>query len=215
VTAEERAAFVRAETRLLAPPLVPEVVLHLAEESIPLWRRTEEELAEIGLPPPFWAFAWAGGQALARHVLDHPEIVAGRRVLDFAAGSGLVAIAAMKAGAARVVANEIDDFALAAIAINAAANGVAVEVAGGDMVGAVVAADVILAGDVCYERDMAARVIDWLAVEAARGANVLIGDPGRTYLPKDRLTLVARHDVPVTRELEDAEIKRSAVWALR
>lgn len=215
MTAEERAAFVRAETRLLAPPLVPEVVLHLAEESIPLWRRTEEELAEIGLPPPFWAFAWAGGQALARHVLDHPEIVAGRRVLDFAAGSGLVAIAAMKAGAARVVANEIDDFALAAIAINAAANGVAVEVAGGDMVGAVVAADVILAGDVCYERDMAARVIDWLAVEAARGANVLIGDPGRTYLPKDRLTLVARHDVPVTRELEDAEIKRSAVWALR
>jgi predicted nicotinamide N-methyase len=168
----------------------------------------------MGLPPPFWAFAWAGGQALARHILDHPAIVAGRRVFDFASGSGLVAIAAAKAGAARVTANEVDDFALAAIDLNAAANGVEVQVLGDDMVGKRLAADVILAGDVCYERDMAARVINWLGEHAARGATVLIGDPGRTYLPKDRLTAVARYDVPVTRELEDAEIKRSAVWRL-
>lgn len=211
----DRAAFVRAETKLLAPPLVPELRLHLAEESIPLWRRTEEELAEMGLPPPFWAFAWAGGQALARHVLDHPAIVAGRRVFDFAAGSGLVAIAARKAGATHVVANEVDDFALAAINLNAAANGVAVDVVAGDVVGKRLEAEVILAGDVCYERDMAARVIDWLGAHAARGATVLIGDPGRAYLPKERLTALARYDVPVTRELEDAEIKRSAVWRLR
>lgn len=211
----DRAAFVRAETKLLALPLVPELRLHLAEESIPLWRRTEEELAEMGLPPPFWAFAWAGGQALARHVLDHPAIVAGRRVFDFAAGSGLVAIAARKAGATHVVANEVDDFALAAINLNAAANGVAVDVVAGDVVGKRLEAEVILAGDVCYERDMAARVIDWLGAHAARGATVLIGDPGRAYLPKERLTALARYDVPVTRELEDAEIKRSAVWRLR
>ena len=186
--------------------------MRLADEAVPIWRKTEEELGEIGLPPPFWAFAWAGGQALARHVLDRPDIVAGRRVLDFASGSGLVALAAAKAGAARVEASEIDAFAQAAIALNAEANGVAVEVRAGDLIGADEGWEVVLAGDVSYERDMAGAVTDWLELLARRGAQVLIGDPGRSYLAKDRLARVAAYAVPVTRELEDAEIKNTGVY---
>jgi len=207
------ARFVRTETLLQPVPLVLEVSLHLAAESIPLWKRTEEELAADGLPPPYWAFAWAGGQALARHLLDRPEIVAGRRVLDFAAGSGLVAIAAMKAGAAHAVAADIDPFAIAAIGANAEANAVAVEARLADLVGTREAFDVVLAGDIAYERDVAARVFAWLERLHRAGTTVLIGDPGRTYLPRDRLVERARFDVPVTGELEDAEIKRAAVWA--
>jgi predicted nicotinamide N-methyase len=211
----DREAFIRAQTRLLPVPHAPEIALHVAEEATALWQKTEEELAVIGLPPPFWAFAWAGGQALARHLIDHPGIVAGRRVLDFASGSGLVAIAAAKAGAASVEACDIDAFAAAAIGLNAAANGVTVTPRCEDLIGRDEGWDVVCAGDVCYEREMAERVVDWLAGLTARGATVLIGDPGRSYLPKARLAAIATYEVPVTRALEDAEIKRSSVWRLR
>jgi predicted nicotinamide N-methyase len=210
----DREGFIRAHTRLLPVPHAAEIALHVAQEATELWQKTEEELAVIGLPPPFWAFAWAGGQALARYLLDHPQIVAGRRVLDFASGSGLVAIAAAKSGAARVEACDIDAFAVAAIGINAEANGVPVTARADDLVGRDEGWEVVCAGDVCYERDMAERVIAWLSALSARGATVLIGDPGRSYLPKGRLETVATYEVPVTRALEDAEIKRSSVWRL-
>lgn len=208
----DRRAFILAHTGLLPVPHAPEISLYVAQEATDLWQKTEDELATIGLPPPFWAFAWAGGQALARYLLDEPAMVAGRRVLDFASGSGLVAIAAAKAGAADVTANDIDAFAAGAIALNAAANSVAIDVVLADLVGRDCGWEVICAGDVCYERDMARRVVDWLSVLSARGATVLIGDPGRSYLPKDRLTALASYEVPVTRALEDADIKRSTVW---
>lgn len=210
----DREAFIRTHTRLLPVPHAPEIALHVAEEATELWQKTEDELAVIGLPPPFWAFAWAGGQALARYLLDHPQIVAGRRVLDFASGSGLVAIAAAKVGATPVEACDIDGFAAAAIGINATANGVVVTPRCEDLIGCDEGWDVVCAGDVCYERDMAERVIDWLAGLSARGATVLIGDPGRSYLPRGKLEAVASYEVPVTRALEDAEIKRSSVWRL-
>jgi predicted nicotinamide N-methyase len=208
----DRPAFIRAQTRLTLVPHAPEIALHVADEATALWSKTEEELGEIGLPPPFWAFAWAGGQALARYILDHRETVAGKTVLDFASGSGLVAIAAAKAGAARVVASEIDDFALAAIALNAQANGVRVETVAGDIVGRDDGWDAALAGDVSYERDMAKAVTDWLEALHRRGAFVLIGDPGRAYLARERLARIAEYRVPTTRALEDAEIKKSGVW---
>ena len=207
--------FIRAHTRLLPVPHAPEIRLHVADEATALWEKTEEELGEIGLAPPFWAFAWAGGQALARYILDDPAIVRSRRVLDFASGSGLVAIAARLAGAAQVEANDIDLFAQAAIAVNAAANGVTVTVLPGDIVGQAGAWDVVLAGDVSYQRDMALRVTDWLADLSRRGTTVLIGDPGRSYLDRARLVPVASYDVPVTRALEDAEVKRTSVWRFR
>lgn len=206
------AAFIRAETRLRPVPLVPEISLHVADEAVPIWHRTEEELGELGLPPPFWAFAWAGGQALARHVLDHPDAVRGKRVLDFASGSGLVGIAAMKAGAVSVSCADIDPFAVAAIALNGEANGVVLTPVQDDLIGRDDGWDTVLAGDIAYERDLAEKVFAWLLALAARGASVLIGDPGRTYLPKDRLEKLAEYSVPVTRELEDMEIKRTAVW---
>ena len=206
------AAFIRAETRLRPVPLVPEISLHVADEAVPIWHRTEEELGELGLPPPFWAFAWAGGQALARHVLDHPDAVRGKRVLDFASGSGLVGIAAMKAGAAGVTCADIDPFAVAAIALNGEANGVVLTPVQDDLIGRDDGWDTVLAGDIAYERDLAEKVFAWLLALAGRGATVLIGDPGRTYLPKDRLEKLAEYSVPVTRELEDMEIKRTAVW---
>ena len=208
--------FIRANTRLLPVPLVPEICLHVADEAVPLWSKTEEELGAAGLPPPFWAFAWAGGQALARFVLDHRDHVAGRDVLDLASGSGLVAIAAMKAGATRVIAYDIDQFARTAIAINAAENDVSVEARGDDLLGDAIAPDAqtILAGDIFYERDTAARAFAFLAAQAARGVTVLIGDPGRSYLPKDKLRKLTEYQVPVTRDLEDAEIKNTAVWTL-
>jgi len=208
-------AFIRAETRLRPVPHAPEISLHVADEATELWQKTEEELGEIGLPPPFWAFAWAGGQALARYVLDHPETVRGKRVLDFASGSGLVAIAAMKAGAAEVTACDIDPFAMAAIGLNAAANHVSITPLQDDIVGEDRGWDTVLAGDICYEQDLAARVVAWLFSLSARGATVLIGDPGRSYLPKDRLDSLAAYQVPVTRTLEDSEIKKSSVWRFR
>ena len=216
MTIPDRAGFIRANTAVLAPPLVPEVKLHLAHEAVPLWQKTEEELGEIGLPPPFWAFAWAGGQALARHVLDHPPLVAGKRVIDLATGSGLVGIAAMKAGAAHVLAADIDGFACAAVRLNAALNGLALEVTGTDLLAAAApACDVILVGDLFYEQALAARVLAWLAEAEARGIPALIGDPGRSYLPRADLTRLGEYRVPVTRDLEDAEIKLTSVWRLR
>ena len=211
----DRRAFILANTRLQPPPHTPELRLHLADEITPIWRLTEEELGELGLPPPFWAFAWAGGQALARYLLDHPHEVAGKRVLDFATGSGLVAIAAMRAGAAEVLAADIDPFCAAAVSLNAEANAVVVGYTGADLLdSAPPAVDLILAADICYEQPLAGRVLAWLAAARAAGARVLIGDPGRSYFPKSGLIHLAEHRVPTTRELEDAEIKRTSVWAL-
>jgi predicted nicotinamide N-methyase len=210
----DRADFILRHTRLQRPPHAPELQLWLADEIIPIWRQTEDELAAQGVPPPFWAFAWAGGQALARYLLDHPSEVRGRRVLDFASGSGLVAIAAMKAGAASALACDIDPFCAAAVAANADANGVEIAFTGADLLAAdPPEADVVCAGDVCYEKPMAARTLAWLAAARTRGARVLIGDPGRTYFPGEGLQRLAEYAVPVTRELEDREIKRSGVWA--
>ncbi len=205
--------FVQSSTRIETPPLVPELRLHLASEVVPLWQMTEEDLAAQGLPPPFWAFAWAGGQALARHLLDHPDLVTGAHVLDFAAGCGIAGIAAMKAGAASTLAVDIDPFAVAAIAQNAALNGVHVEASGANMVGDP-APDrtVVLAGDICYEQPLANQVEAWLRALAQKGATVLIGDPGRTYLPKSGLKELAVYRVHTTRELEDCAVRRTGVW---
>jgi len=197
---------------VLATPLAPEIALHVADEATELWQKTEDALDRIGLPPPFWAFAWAGGQGLARHILDHRALVARRRVLDFASGSGLAAIAAALAGAAVVEASEIDEFALAAIALNAAQNGVSLVVRAADLVGADEGWDVVLAGDVCYQRDMAEGVTAWLAALARRGAVVLIGDPWRSYLPREQLALIVEYGAPVARALEDADVKRTGVF---
>ncbi|HYD29475.1 MAG TPA: 50S ribosomal protein L11 methyltransferase [Azospirillaceae bacterium] len=208
-------AFVRANTALTAPPLLPEISLHLATEVTPLWEATEETLERFNVPPPYWAFAWVGGQAVARLVLDRPELVAGKRVLDFASGSGIAGVAAAKAGAARVVSAEIDAFALAAIRLNAEANGVTLEVTGDDLVGGPLAGfDVVLAGDVFYEKPMTDRVEPWLRSLAAGGAFVVVGDPGRAYLPKQGLEFLARTPVPTTIAIEDREMRETTVWRL-
>lgn len=210
----DRAAFIRANTRLFAPRLVPEIGLYQADALVPLWRATEPDLAVLGLPPPYWAFAWAGGQALARYILDHPETVAGKTVLDFGAGSGLGAIAAAMAGAAHVIAAEIDAFGRAAIALNARANDVTVEIAGADLVGHIDPGwQVVIAGDVCYEEPMAGRVVAWLRSMADR-ALVLVGDPQRTYFPTDGLDFVARYTVETTIEIEDSDLRNAAVWRM-
>jgi predicted nicotinamide N-methyase len=208
-------AFIQANTKLMAPPLVPEIRLHLAEESLPIWRKTEEELGEMNVPPPYWAFAWAGGQALARFLLDNPAEVAGKRVLDLGSGCGLSAIAAKKAGAASVLAVDIDQIALAAIGLNAEANGVTIETTADDLLGGTPAGfDVLLVGDLFYERVLADRVLAFIEPAASSGALVLVGDPQRNYFPKHRFAAAAEYRVPVTRDLEDAEIKRTAVWRL-
>ena len=204
--------FILDNTGIMHPPHVPELRLHLASEAHELWLKTEEELEEIGLPPPFWAFAWAGGQGLARYVLDHPESVSGKRVVDFASGSGLVAIAAAKAGAAAVIAADIDPWTEAAIRLNAALNGVDVDFTGRNLVGTPVEADVLLAGDVFYDRAFADLLVPWFLELTAKGVSVLVGDPGRAYLPKQRLVAEATHQVPVTRALEDSEVKKTTVW---
>ncbi|MER5863005.1 methyltransferase [Kitasatospora sp. NPDC002040] len=207
--------FVRAETRLVPVPFVPEVSLQMADDAIALWERTESVRGEIGMPPPFWAFAWAGGVAVARYVLDHPELVRGRTVLDLAAGSGLVGIAAALRGAQSVRAAEIDAYAVAAIGVNAEANGVRVDAAFEDLLdGDGGPAEVVLAGDVFYERAMAARFLPFLERAQARGAVVIVGDPGRAYLPRERFTSVAVYEVPVVADLEDAALKATTVWQL-
>ena len=210
----DREAFILAHTRQQRPPHTPELLLYLADEVTPIWRMTEDALGEMGLPPPFWAFAWAGGQGVARYILDHPEVVAGKRVLDFATGSGLVAIAAMKAGAASVLGCDIDAWCGAAVALNAAANDVEVAFTADNLLAQPPPeVDVVLAGDVAYEKPMAEAVLAWLAAARKAGATVLIGDPGRSYFATDGLTQLAEYRVATTRELEDAEIKRTGVWA--
>jgi predicted nicotinamide N-methyase len=211
----EYAAFIAANTKLLAPPLVPEIRLHLAEETVPIWQKSEEELGEMNVPPPYWAFAWAGGQALARYLIDHPREVAGKRVLDLGTGSGLTAIAAMKAGAASVLAADVDRMALASVRLNTQENGVVAETTDRDLLaGPPDGYEVVLVGDLFYERELADRVLTYISLAAERGARVLIGDPQRNYFPKSRLQMIAQYEVPVTRELEDALIKRTAVWAV-
>lgn len=205
------AAFIRANTTLKAPPHVPELRLHLADEAHDLWLKTEEELGVIGLPPPFWAFAWAGGQGLARHLLDHPDLVHGKTVLDFASGSGIVAIAAALAGARKIVACDIDAWACEAARLNASANNVALDIREGDLLGAR-AFEVIVAGDVFYDREMTASAWPRLQKAAAEGAAVFVGDPGRSYVPKSGLTALATYEVPVLTSLEDADVKKTTVW---
>lgn len=208
-------AFIHAQTIVAAPPLVPEIRLHLATEITPIWQATEATLAASNLPPPYWAFAWPGGQAIARHLLDHPELVRGRRVLDFASGSGLVAIAAAMGGAARAVANDIDAVASTAVALNAALNGVAVETDDRDLLeDADIGFDLVLCGDVCYERPMAERVTGWIRRLAARGVEVLLADPGRAYLPTAGLVEIARYGVATSLELEDRKLRETVLYRL-
>jgi predicted nicotinamide N-methyase len=208
-------AFILANTKPLSPPLVPEITLRLAEESLPIWQKTEEELGEMNVPPPYWAFAWAGGQALARLLLDQPQLVADKRVLDLGSGCGLSAIAAMRAGARSVLAADIDPMALAAIGLNATANGVDLAATGEDLLsGPPENVDVVLVGDLFYERTLADRVLAFIEAASARGALVLIGDPQRNYFPRQRFEPIAEYRVRVTRDLEDAEIKKTAVWRL-
>ncbi len=204
--------FIRENTGVLSPPHVPEVRLRLASEAHDLWLETEEELEAIGLPPPFWAFAWAGGQGLARHVLDRPGLVAGKTVLDFASGSGLVGIAARLAGASAVLAADIDPWSGTAIRLNAELNGVPLDYIGKDMLGRDEGWDVVLAGDVFYDRAFADAITPWFSALAARGATVLVGDPGRAYCPRERMEPLATYEVPVTRALEDSEVKKTTVW---
>lgn len=211
-----KAEFIRQNTSVMAPPLVPEIKLHLAHEAVPLWQKTEEELGEMGLAPPFWAFAWAGGQALARYMLDHSSAVENLRVLDLATGSGLVAIAAVQAGSSSIVATDIDEFATAAAEMNAGLNQVSLDIKLEDVLyQQPPPTDVILVGDLFYEKTLATRCLTWLRQAQGQGAKVFIGDPGRSYLPKDQLEKLVEYNVSVTRDLEDTEIKKTAVWQLR
>jgi predicted nicotinamide N-methyase len=210
----DRAAFIRENTVLLPVPHAPEIRLYVADEVTGLWQKTEEDLEKIGLPPPFWAFAWAGGQGLARYILDHPDYMRGKHVLDFASGSGLVAIAAKKAGALRVEAVDIDGFACEAMRLNARANEVIIEAQTIDLIGQNGPWDTVLAGDICYDRDMVGRVLPWLKALRAEGKEVLIGDPGRAFLPKEGLEELAEYQVSTTKAIEDNEVKRTKVFRL-
>jgi predicted nicotinamide N-methyase len=206
--------IVRRNTQVRSVELVPEIRLYQASDPISVWQRTETATGQTGLDPPFWAFAWAGGQALARYLLDHPETVRGRPVADIASGSGLVAIAAARAGAAVVTAYDIDPLAVAAITLNAAANDVTVLAVGADILDDEAAgAEVLLVADAFYESGLAVRVTRFLARGQASGADVLVGDFGRAYLPRDRLRPLATYDVPGLAALEDSDIKRTTIWA--
>jgi predicted nicotinamide N-methyase len=209
------ARFVRAATRLAAVPFVPELSMYQADDIYALWEQTERELGATGLPPPFWGVAWPGGQALARYVLDHPAVVAGRSVLDYGSGSGLVAIAAARAGATTIIAAEPDVLARAAIALNAEANSVAALPCVDDASDAGLAADVVLAGDVWYEKDLATQVSAYFDVVASRGAYVLAGDIGRTYFPRDRYRQLATYELPASIDLEGRQVLQARVWEAR
>ncbi len=207
------AQFIRDHTVLTKTPLVPEISLYVASEMLPIWQMTEDEMQEVGLPPPFWAFAWAGGQALARYVLDNPQLVAGKRVLDFGAGSGLAGIAAAKADAVLVTAAEIDPIAIIAVGLNARANDVAIVTVDRDIVGEIsVDWDVVLAADVCYEGPASKRIVAWLDDLARAGVLVLMGDPGRTYFPKSGHEKLISYAVKTTTELEDTDLRNTSVW---
>lgn len=209
----DHASFVRAHTRVDTPCLVPEIRLHLATLMFPVWEATEAQ-AGRHVPPPYWAACWPGGQALARLVLDRPELVRARRVLDFGSGGGVAAIAASLAGARSVVATEVDPLAAEAAAMNAALNGVSFEIQARDVIGDDDGWDVVFAGDVCYERPMAERITTWLRALSARGALVLMGDPGRSYVPRNRIEVIARYQVQVSRDLEDEDVRETTVWRL-
>jgi predicted nicotinamide N-methyase len=212
-SAERRREFIRTWTALQRPPSLPEISLHLADEVTRIWEMTEQEMQRVGLDPPFWAFAWAGGQALARYVLDEPTEVAGRQVLDLAAGSGMCAIAARLAGAASVLAVDVDPFCEAAVAVNAEANGVQVDYSQRDLLDQdPPAVDVILAGDVSYEFGMSGRMHRWLRRASAQGCRVLIGDPGRRYLPGGGLSRLASYDIVTTPDLEEADLAHAGVF---
>lgn len=207
------AQFIRDHTVLTQTPLVPEISLYVASEMLPIWQMTEDEMQKVGLPPPFWAFAWAGGQALARYVLDNPELVAGKRVLDFGAGSGLAGIAAALAGAAKVSAAEIDPIAIIALQLNAHANRVMLAPVEGDIVGQITQDwDVVLAADVCYEGPASKLIVAWLDELARAGVMVLMGDPGRTYFPKSGHEKLISYAVKTTTELEDTDLRNTSVW---
>jgi predicted nicotinamide N-methyase len=212
-------AFIRATTRLTPVPLVPEIGLHLAAEPIEAWQRTEHALGQTGLPPPYWAFAWPGGQALGRYLLDHPRVVAGKRVIDLASGSGLVAIAAARAGAVAVAAYDVDPLAVAAIAVNAAANHVSVTGVCADILSPGgpprPPADLVLVADAFYQRELAASVMSFLDGARDTGAGVLAADLGRAYLPTARLTALAAYDVPGLAAIEDHDVRTTTIWALR
>jgi predicted nicotinamide N-methyase len=205
-------SFLRAHTRLARPTLVPEVQLHVADDVVGLWEAMETEGGGAGQDPPFWAAAWPGGQALARYVLDHPEVVAGRRVLDLGAGSGLVAVAALLAGASGVLASDIDPYSHTAIGLNAELNGVSgIDVVGDVLGGDPPEIDVVLAGDVCYDRDMTSRVLPFLGAAWLHGAAVYLGDPGRAYVPKEGLVEQGAYDVP---DADGGPVRRTTVWRL-
>ncbi|WP_028467518.1 class I SAM-dependent methyltransferase [Nisaea denitrificans] len=215
--------FILRNTEAISPPLIPELTLHLATEATQLWQATETELEQIGLPPPYWAFPWAGGQAVARYVIDNAPLVAGKRILDVGSGSGMVGLAALWASAAAVIANDTDPVAATAIALNAETNGLqaGLTIAIRDMLDEPVMADdggplydTVLAGDICYERSMSDRMQAWLQRHADVGALVLVGDPGRTYQPIGGIALCAHYDVPVSLEIEDSELRKTAVWRL-
>lgn len=211
----DAAAFVRVHTAVARPLLTPEIALHLATAITPIWQASEDWLARRDVPPPFWAFAWPGSQALARHVLDHPDTVAGRRVLDFAAGGGLAAIACARAGAATVEAADIDPMATAAIRLNAGLNGVAVDAIATDLVGAEPRWDAVLCGDVCYEAPMTGHILPWLRRLAGAGCAVWIADPGRNYLPRNGMEPFATYAVPTSLELEDRTERVTTLYRLR
>ncbi|HUY69174.1 MAG TPA: 50S ribosomal protein L11 methyltransferase [Alphaproteobacteria bacterium] len=211
--AKEIAAFIPAQTAPGAATIVPEIKLYLATEVTPIWHLAEQRLkGNDPLPPPYWAFAWPGGQGLARYMLDHPDTVCGKRVLDFAAGCGIAAIASMKAGAERVLAADIDPFAQVAIGLNAELNGVTVDLAALDFEKPFTRADVILAGDVCYQQAMSAVTLRWLYLCITKGVRVLLADPGRAYVPDSGLVKLASYDVPVSRDLEDRDSRTVTIW---
>jgi predicted nicotinamide N-methyase len=212
--AADPAAFIRANTALSRPPMVPEFELYLASEITPIWEATEAMLEQAGIDPPYWAFCWPGGQALGRYVLDNPPIVANKVVLDFASGCGVAALAAVKAGAAHAIANDIDRLALVAAELNARVNGRAIATDLRNLLAAPLdnAIDVVLAGDVCYEKPMAEQVFAWLRKNAAMGKTVLLGDPGRSYLPTQGLKEIARYDIPTSLQLENRGMKETVVW---
>ena len=214
-TIDDPVEFIRRETRIKPVPHAEEIRLHLADEAMALWQKTEEELGDLGLAPPFWAFAWAGGQGLARYILDTPSLVAGKDVLDFACGSGLVGIAAMMAGARSCHAVDIDPFALAATGLNSDLNGVEISLEEADITAAgPPAADIVFCGDVFYDKPMAAKVLAFLDRLTETQTDVLIGDPGRSFLPTERLVELEAYSVPVVGALEDNEIKRTRVFRL-
>jgi predicted nicotinamide N-methyase len=207
--------FIRQQTAVTAASLVPEIKLYLAAEVTPLWQMAEEQFKQTGMPPPYWAFAWPGGQGLARHILDNPALVKGRRVLDFAAGCGIAAIAAMKMGAKHAMAIDIDPVAEAAAQMNAEMNGVNVDVRSTiDMNKAYAGADLILAGDVCYQQMMSTTIVRWLRMCAEKGTRVLLAEPGRAYVPHEGLKEIARYEVPTSRDLEDSDSRIVTLWEM-